>query len=59
VLNEQSRGHFGSYLMSHGVAIRDLSKLPGCSPGLYRIGIRSRSDNDRFVTAATDYVRHR
>jgi threonine-phosphate decarboxylase len=59
VVNEQRCGEFGDYLSNHGIAIRDLSDLPGCGSGLYRIGIRSRSDNDRFVTAATEYVGRR
>lgn len=56
VLNEPTCGEFGRYLMSQGIAIRDLSELPGCGPGFYRIGVRSRSDNDRLVMAAADYV---
>jgi threonine-phosphate decarboxylase len=56
VLNEPTCGEFGRYLMSQGIAIRDLSGLPGCGPGFYRIGVRSRSDNDRLLMAAADYV---
>ncbi|MBV8054803.1 MAG: pyridoxal phosphate-dependent class II aminotransferase [Deltaproteobacteria bacterium] len=55
VLNEQTCGEFGRYLMGKGIAIRDLSRLPGCGPGFYRVGVRSRPDNDRLVMAAADY----
>lgn len=55
VRSEQTCGEFGRYMLNQGIAIRDLSGLPGCGPGLYRIGVRSRSDNDRLVAAAADY----
>jgi threonine-phosphate decarboxylase len=42
---------FGKYMLEHGIGIRDLRGLPGCRVGLYRIGIRSKSDNDRFLKA--------
>jgi threonine-phosphate decarboxylase len=44
-------GAFGKHLLEHGIMVRDLRGLPGCRPGLYRIGIRSKSDNYRFLQA--------
>jgi len=44
-------GAFGKHLLEHGIGVRDLRRLPGCRAGLYRIGIRSKSDNDRFLQA--------
>jgi threonine-phosphate decarboxylase len=52
-VSERRAGEFGSCLMSAGIAIRDLAKLPGCRPGHYRIGVRLRKDNERLVEAAT------
>jgi len=45
-------GAFGKHMLEHGIGVRDLRGLPGCRAGLYRIGIRSKSDNDRFLKAA-------
>jgi len=44
-------GAFGKHMLDHGIGVRDLRGLPGCRVGLYRIGIRSKSDNDRFLQA--------
>ncbi|HEY2663984.1 MAG TPA: threonine-phosphate decarboxylase [Candidatus Binataceae bacterium] len=55
VRSEQSCGEFGRYTLNGGIAIRDLSGLPGCSPGLYRIGVRSRTDNQRLLAATGAY----
>jgi len=52
VEGERIPGGFGKHLLEHGVGIRDLRALPGCRVGLYRIGIRSKSDNDHFLRAA-------
>jgi threonine-phosphate decarboxylase len=52
---EPARGEFGHHLRQRGIAIRDLSALPGCGPGMYRIGVRLRPDNERLVAAAADY----
>ena len=49
---EPSPGAFGKRMIEQGIRIRDLRGLPGCRPGLYRIGIRSQADNDRFLKAA-------
>jgi threonine-phosphate decarboxylase len=52
VAGERLPGEFGAWLKSDGIAIRDLVQLPGCRPGLYRIGIRQRPDNQRLIAAA-------
>jgi histidinol-phosphate/aromatic aminotransferase/cobyric acid decarboxylase-like protein len=49
-------GAFGKHLLDHGIMVRDLRALPGCRPGLYRIGIRSKSDNDRFLRAVRSWT---
>jgi threonine-phosphate decarboxylase len=46
---------FPEYMGQHGIAVRDLSALPGAGPGLYRVGVRSRADNDRLLEAARTY----
>jgi threonine-phosphate decarboxylase len=48
-------GGFGKHLFEHGIGVRDLRGLPGCRAGLYRMGIRSKSDNDRFLNAACSW----
>jgi threonine-phosphate decarboxylase len=45
-------GAFGRHMLEHGIGIRDLRGLPGCRVGLYRIGIRSKSENDHFLRVA-------
>ena len=47
---------FGAFMMRRGIAVRDLRSLPGCGPGLYRVGIRNPEDNDCLVLAAREYV---
>jgi len=49
--NEEQPGDLGAFLANQGIAIRDLAELPGCRPGLYRIGIRFRPDNERLADA--------
>jgi threonine-phosphate decarboxylase len=56
ISGEQSRGEFARYMTTRGLTIRDLSALPGCGPGMYRIGVRLRSDNERMVAAAANYL---
>ena len=51
VEGEPIPGAFGKHLLEHGILVRDLSGPPGCRAGLYRIGIRSKSDNDRLLQA--------
>jgi threonine-phosphate decarboxylase len=55
VRGEPEVGYFGRYALGQGIAVRDLSTLPGCGPGFYRIGLRSRQDNERFVSVAAAY----
>ncbi len=52
---EDRRGNFGRYMLEHGVAVRDLRTLPGCGPGMYRIGVRLRQDNERFLAVVQSY----
>jgi threonine-phosphate decarboxylase len=52
VAGELRPGAFGRRMLEQGIRVRDLRGLPGCRPGLYRIGLRSQADNDRFLKAA-------
>lgn len=52
IAREPSRGAFAAHMAEHKIAIRDLSHLPGCGPGMYRVAVRSHSDNERLVAAA-------
>jgi threonine-phosphate decarboxylase len=56
VEDELIPGAFGKHMLDHGIGVRDLRGLPGCSAGLYRIGIRSKSDNDRFLQATRSWL---
>jgi threonine-phosphate decarboxylase len=49
-------GAFGKHMLDHGIGIRDLRGLPGCQGGLYRIGIRSKSDNDQLLMATSSWT---
>ncbi len=49
---EPSAGAFAAHLAKQRIAIRDLSQLPGCGPGTYRIAVRSHSDNERLIATA-------
>lgn len=49
-------GAFGKHMLNHGIGIRDLRGLPGCQEGLYRIGIRSKSDNDQLLKATSSWT---
>jgi threonine-phosphate decarboxylase len=53
---EQIAGAFGKHLLELGIMVRDLRKLPGCRAGLYRIGIRPKSDNDQFLKATSSWT---
>jgi threonine-phosphate decarboxylase len=46
---------FTEHLREQGIVVRDLAALPGAGPGLYRIGVRSRFDNNRLIEAARSY----
>src|ERR1700730_7111337 len=49
-------GAFGKHLLEHGIGVRDLRGLPGCRAGLYRIAIRSKSDNDQFLKSTSSWT---
>jgi threonine-phosphate decarboxylase len=53
---EAGADSFGAFLIRRGIAVRDLRSLPGCGPGLYRVAIRNRDDNDRLIDASREYV---
>jgi threonine-phosphate decarboxylase len=53
---ENGAGNFGHFMLGRGIGVRDLRGLPGCAPGLYRIAVRKRDDNDRLLGAAREYV---
>jgi threonine-phosphate decarboxylase len=55
VLSEKNPGDFGRHLQSKGMIARDLSTLPGCGPGFYRFGIRTRLDNEKLIAACAAY----
>jgi len=46
---------FGAHMLEHRIAVRDLSALPGATPGWFRIAVRGRADNDRLLEAARSY----
>jgi threonine-phosphate decarboxylase len=54
-VRENDTDSFGAFMLRRAIAVRDLRSLPGCGPGLYRIGIRSRADNERIADAAREY----
>ncbi len=49
--SEESPGAFGAQMLTQGIAVRDLAELPGCHPGLYRIGVRLRAENEKLLSA--------
>ncbi|MGO9602168.1 MAG: pyridoxal phosphate-dependent aminotransferase [Candidatus Binataceae bacterium] len=55
VVDEATPGDFAAHTLRWGVAVRDLRAMPGCSAGLYRIGIRNHADNERLVSAASQW----
>jgi len=46
---------FAQHLRERNIVVRDLAALPGAGPGLYRIGVRARHDNDRLLEAVREY----
>jgi threonine-phosphate decarboxylase len=48
--------NFGEFMLKHRIAVRDLRAMPGCKPGLYRVAVRMRDDNDRLLAAARAYA---
>jgi threonine-phosphate decarboxylase len=56
-VEEDARGEtFGDFMLRKKFAVRDLRTLPGCAPGLYRIAVRMRTDNDCLIAAAREYL---
>lgn len=55
VESEPRRRSFGHHMLMHGIAVRDLRELPGCVPGMYRVAVRLREQNERLVAAARLY----
>jgi len=55
-VEEAGKGQiFGEFMLQNYIAVRDLSGMPGCRAGLYRVAVRLRSDNERLVAAAQAY----
>jgi threonine-phosphate decarboxylase len=46
---------FQDFMLSQGIAVRDLREMPGCNAGLYRVAVRLSNDNARLLTAARAY----
>ena len=46
---------FAQHMFSRGIAVRDLRDLPGCGPGMYRIAVRLREENEQLIAAARTY----
>jgi len=46
---------FARHMLARGIAVRDLRGLPGCGPGLYRVAVRLREENDQLIAAARAY----
>jgi len=46
---------FAWHMLSRGIAVRDLRDLPGCGPGMYRVAVRLREQNDQLIAAARTY----
>jgi threonine-phosphate decarboxylase len=43
------------HMVERGILVRDLAALPGAGPGLFRIGVRLRADNDHLIEAINAY----
>jgi threonine-phosphate decarboxylase len=55
VAGETRRSNFARYMLSRGIAVRDLRELPGCCPGMYRVGVRLHQENEQLIDAARRY----
>jgi threonine-phosphate decarboxylase len=58
MLEVAEHGHatrFAQHALSRGMAVRDLGDLPGCSPGMYRVAVRLREENEQLIAAARAY----
>ncbi|MGH7986268.1 MAG: pyridoxal phosphate-dependent aminotransferase [Candidatus Binataceae bacterium] len=49
--DEVNADAFAAFMMGRGIFVRDLRRLPGCMPGMFRIGIRTRADNELLLAA--------
>ena len=47
---------FAPHMLSRGIAVRDLRELPGCGPGMYRVAVRLREENEQLIAAARTYL---
>ncbi|MGH7931926.1 MAG: aminotransferase class I/II-fold pyridoxal phosphate-dependent enzyme, partial [Candidatus Binataceae bacterium] len=52
---ENSGSGFAGFMMSRKIAVRDLRGLPGCTRGMYRIGLRTRREHERLASAIEAY----
>ncbi|MGH8011417.1 MAG: pyridoxal phosphate-dependent aminotransferase [Candidatus Binataceae bacterium] len=50
---------FISFMMSRGIFVRDLRRLPGCVAGMFRVGIRTPADNDVLLGAIEAWIKTR
>ncbi|HLJ44313.1 MAG TPA: aminotransferase class I/II-fold pyridoxal phosphate-dependent enzyme [Candidatus Binataceae bacterium] len=58
MLEVAEHGHatrFAQHTLSRGIAVRDLHGLPGCGPGMYRVAVRLREENEQLIAAARAY----
>jgi threonine-phosphate decarboxylase len=58
MLEVVEHGHatrFAQHMLSHGIAVRDLRDLPGCGPGMYRVAVRQRDENEQLIAAVQAY----
>ena len=46
---------FAQHMLSRGIVVRDLRDLPGCGPGMYRVAVRLRDENDRLIATTRTY----
>jgi threonine-phosphate decarboxylase len=47
---------FGEFMLTKGIAVRDLRTMSGCEAGFYRVAVLGREDNDRLIAAARAYA---
>lgn len=47
---------FGEFMLTKGIAVRDLTTMPGCGAGFYRVAVLGRENNARLIDAARAYA---
>jgi threonine-phosphate decarboxylase len=47
---------FGEFMLTQGIAVRDLRAMSGCAAGFYRLAVLQREDNLRLIAAARAYA---